>query len=231
MTTGRNGRSKTGADADNDKNIGLQTYSRIKQMLLDYQLVPGQRLVFIDLAHKLGVSRSTINNALSILARQGYLDFVHNQGYRVHEITRAEAESLFEVRIYLELCAVDKLFDNDGITEERIALLGERNRRYKENALEGVSRASFILNEQFHVCYVEMAGNKYLTDYIKEVNQKVFLRHRVEGYQMKRTLEVVREHDLILEALACRRREAAKDAIRNHILAGQDYVFKRMHVS
>jgi DNA-binding GntR family transcriptional regulator len=197
-------------------------------MLLDYRLVPGQRLVFIDLANKLGVSRTTINNALSILASQGYLDFVHNQGYRVHEITREEAESLFEIRIYMEMCATEKIFDGDNITDEKIGVLEQKNRLYKENALEGVSRASFILNEQFHMCYIEMAGNKYLTDYIREINQKVFVRHRVEGYQMKRTLEVIEEHDRILNAIKDRKRDDAKAAIRSHILAGQDYIFKKL---
>lgn len=219
------------SSAENEKNIGLQTYARIKQMLLDYRLVPGQRLVFIDLANKLGVSRTTINNALSVLANQGFLDFVHNQGYRVHEVTREEAESLFEIRIYLELCATDKLFDKDNITDEDIETLAHKNEMYRKNALEGVSRTSFILNEEFHVCYIDMAGNKYLSDYIKEINQKVFIRHRVEGYQMKRTMEVIEEHGRILEAIKRHDRNAAKEAIKSHILAGQDYIFKKLFAS
>lgn len=228
MTSGKKDSLKTVSTAENDKNIGLQTYGKIKQMLLDYQLVPGQRLVFIDLANKLGVSRTTINNALSVLANQGFLDFVHNQGYKVHEVTREEAELLFEIRIYLELCATDKIFDNNNITDEKLDILTQKNQLYEKNALEGVSRASFILNEEFHVCYIDMAGNKYLSDYIKEINQKVFIRHRVEGYQMKRTFEVIKEHDRIRDALQCRNRDAAKEAIKAHILAGQDYIFKKL---
>lgn len=213
---------------ENEKNIGIQTYGKIKQMLLEYQLVPGQRLVFVDLAKKLGVSRTTINNSLSILANEGFLDFVHNQGYRVHEVTREEAELLSEVRIYLEMCALDKIFSNDNvnITEERLALLEQKSDLYKKNAMEGVSRASFILNEQFHVCYINMAENKYLTDYIREINQKVFIRHRVEGYQMKRTLEVIHEHDAILNALKSRNKDLAKAAIKSHIESGQKYIFE-----
>ena len=231
MTREKKDSLKVVSTAENEKNIGLQTYGKIKQMLLDYQLVPGQRLVFIDLANKLGVSRTTINNALSILANQGFLDFVHNQGYRVHEVTQEEAESLFEIRIYLELCATDKIFDDGNITDEKIDVLTNKNKMYEKNALEGVSRASFILNEEFHMCYIDMAGNKYLTDYIKEINQKVFIRHRVEGYQMKRTMEVIKEHDRILDAIKCRNRDAAKGAIKSHILAGQDYIFKKLFAS
>lgn len=216
---------------ENEKNIGLQAYGKIKQMLLDYQLVPGQKLVFVDLAKKLGVSRTTINNALSILANEGFLDFVHNQGYRVHEVTREEAKLLTELRIHLELFAIDKIFDNGRITDERLMLLEQKSALYKKNAMEGVSRFSFILNEQFHVCYINMAENKYLTDYIKEINQKIFLRHRVEGYQMKRTLEVIQEHDVILNALKSRNKDLAKEAIKSHIESGQKYIFETLFSS
>ena len=43
-------------------------YRKIKEMMLSYDLVPGQRLVFVDLARRLGVSRTPVNTALSILA-------------------------------------------------------------------------------------------------------------------------------------------------------------------
>ena len=73
-------------------NLTLKVYHRIIELMLNYEIVPGQRLVFIDLAKQLGVSRTPVNNALSILAQEGYLDFVPNQGYSVHKLTRKEAE-------------------------------------------------------------------------------------------------------------------------------------------
>ncbi len=80
-------------------------YRKIKEMMFDYEIVPGQRLVLIDLANRLEVSRTPINNALNLLAQEGFLDFIPNQGYRVHEITRQEAGHLYEVREILELGA------------------------------------------------------------------------------------------------------------------------------
>ena len=68
------------------KNLTLKVYNRIMKLMLDYEIVPGQRLVFVDLANQLKVSRTPVNNALSILAQEGYLDFVPNQGYSVRQI-------------------------------------------------------------------------------------------------------------------------------------------------
>ncbi|KAB2840081.1 GntR family transcriptional regulator, partial [bacterium] len=84
-------------------NLTLKVYHRIIELMLNYEIVPGQRLVFIDLAKQLGVSRTPVNNALSILAQEGYLDFVPNQGYSVHKLTRKEAENLYEFREVLEV--------------------------------------------------------------------------------------------------------------------------------
>ncbi len=78
--------------------------------MLNYEIVPGQRLVFIDLAKQLNVSRTPVNNALSILAQQGYLDFVPNQGYSVHKLTQKEAETSMKFVKYWRLASSERRF-------------------------------------------------------------------------------------------------------------------------
>jgi DNA-binding GntR family transcriptional regulator len=46
-----------------------------------------------------------------------------------------------------------------------------------------------------------MAGNSYLTDYFREVYQRIFLRHRIEGLHAGRAQEVVLEHDQLFDAI------------------------------
>ena len=213
-------------DRQNNTNLTLKTYERIRKMLLDYELSPGQRLIFVDLAKKLEVSRTTVNNALSILANQGFIDFIPNQGYRVHEITKDEMDSIYEIRIFLELGAIDKVMTY--ITAQDIKVLKQHKEEYESNALEGVSRKSFIINEQYHFCYIDMANNRYLNEYFKELNQRVYVRHRVEGYEKKRTLEVIKEHDAIFNAIKHGNKRLAKKAIINHILSAKKYIYKHL---
>ena len=63
-------RKRTGKrrPSDNDKNLTQMVYEQFKEMMLHYELIPGQRLIFADLANRLGVSRTPVNTALSILA-------------------------------------------------------------------------------------------------------------------------------------------------------------------
>ncbi|NNG01226.1 MAG: GntR family transcriptional regulator [Desulfobacteraceae bacterium] len=203
-------------------NMTDQVYHKIKEMMFDYKIVPGQRLVFTDLAEKLGVSRTPVNNALSLLAKEGFLDLVPHQGYRVHELTRDEADSLLELRLILELGSLERVLAQ--MTAKRIKILEKKKNQYEEAALTGVNRGTFILNEDFHYCYMEMAKNVYLLDYFKEINQRVFIRHRVEGYSAERTREVIQEHNQIYEAICRKDLKQARTAIEQHIIAGKEYI-------
>lgn len=206
-----------------EKSLTEVIYYKIKKMMLDYEIIPGQRLIFSDLAKRLGVSRTPVNNALSILANEGFLDFVPNQGYTVHQITKEEAESLYEMREILELGAIEKVIKN--LSPQKIEKL-ERQKILFENAVEdNLTRERFILDQEFHVSIMEISENKYLPDYFREIYQRIFLRHRVESLRTGRAKNVISEHRQLLEAVKNRDIEEAKKMVSFHISAGREYVF------
>jgi DNA-binding GntR family transcriptional regulator len=216
-------RIRSTANRSGDKNLTQMVYRKIKGMMLSYDIVPGQRLIFIDLAKKLGVSRTPVNNALSILANEGFLDFVPNQGYSVHQITREEADALYEVREVIELGAIGQAIRK--LTPEKLGLLERQKSLYEKSVLEQVTRGRFTLDQEFHAAYVQMAENPYLTDYFREVYQRIFLRHRIEGLPAGRAREVVLEHDEIFKAISLKDVDTAKELIKYHIKAGKEYIF------
>lgn len=196
------------------KNLTFAAYDRIKEMMLDYEIVPGQRLVFIDLANQLGVSRTPVNNALSILAKEGYLDFVPNQGYSVHRLTEEEAEKLYEVREILEMGAVGKAITL--MTPGKLQRF-EKCKHDIEQSISGwVDRKFFILDTEFHANLVDMCENEYLTERYREICQKIFLRFRVEDLKVERLKEIVKEHDALFEAVCNRDVEKTKELVRRH---------------
>lgn len=206
-----------------DKNLTQMVYRKIKEMMFNYQIVPGQRLVFIDLAKKLGVSRTPVNNALGILANEGFLDFVPNQGYSVHEITKEEAAFLYEIRELLELGAIGNAIRK--LTPEKLKGLKRQKDLYEKAVIDQVSRGRFTLDQEFHAHYIHMAENPYMTDYFREVYQRIFLRHRIEGLRAGRAREVVLEHQQIFDAIRLKDSKKAKNLIRYHIRVGREYIF------
>lgn len=220
-TMKKNGRNNNASGGE--KNLTQWVYEQIKGMMLNYEIIPGQRLVFVDLARRLRVSRTPVNNALSILAKEGFLDFVPNQGYAVHQITEEEAGSLYEIREIIELGAVGKAIRK--LTPERLSSLEQKKRLYEKAVAARVSRDRFVLDQEFHAAYVELSENVYLGDYFREVYQRIFLRHRIEGLRAGRAEAVVFEHREILEAIGTRDVDRAKESIKFHIGAGKRYIF------
>jgi DNA-binding GntR family transcriptional regulator len=205
---------KGSADVKQRKNLTLAAYDRILEMMINYDIVPGQRLVFVDLAEQLGVSRTPVNNALSILAKEGYLDFIPNQGYTVHKITRDEAEALYEIREILEIGTISKAIRR--MTSEMIATFKQNKESYEKAITDRVHRGLFVLDTDFHAAVIEMIGNPLLVDRYRDLCKRIFLRFRVETLSIDRIHEIVQEHEALFEAICIRDVALAKDLVKRH---------------
>jgi DNA-binding GntR family transcriptional regulator len=196
------------------KNLTLAVYDSIKEMMLNYDIVPGQRLVFVDLAKQLGVSRTPVNNALSILAKEGYLDFVPNQGYSVHKLTLEEAQSLYEIREILEIGTIGKAIRN--MAPEKLEVMDKKRLEYENSISDRVHRKLFILDAEFHASIIGMINNIYLVERYRDLCQRIFLRFRTEDLRLDRQKEIVKEHKSLCEAVRNKDVDWAKDLIRMH---------------
>ena len=74
----------------------------LRELILGAELPPGSRLGEVELAERLGVSRTPVREALSRLAAEGLVDVSPNRGARVATWTVAELEGVFDLRISLE---------------------------------------------------------------------------------------------------------------------------------
>lgn len=213
-----------GASENGERSLTQMAYRKIEEMILHYEIIPGQRLVFVDLAKKIGVSRTPVNNALSMLANEGFLDFVPNQGYMVHELTREEADDLSYVREIIELGAIKLAIQK--LTPEKLEILRRKKEVLSKKLKEGhLTRVNFVLDLEFHTCYIEMAGNPYLTDYFREIYKRIFLRHRLEGLSIARNKRVDLEHEELFRAISRRDIRKTNGLIRKHIWAAEEYIF------
>lgn len=197
-----------------NKNLTIKVYNQIKDLMLNYELVPGQRLVFVDLAKRLNVSRTPVNNALSILAQEGYLDFVPNQGYSVRRLKRKEAEELYQIREVLEVGFIVQAIRN--MNDKSLEKLRSCKEAYENLISLHVTRKMFIIDTEFHLAIMEMTGNDLLCDRYLEICRKIFLRFRIEDLVMSRIEEIRKEHESLFEAICLKDVELAKTRVREH---------------
>ena len=105
-------------------------FKTLRQAILKGELKPGERLMEIQLANKLGVSRTPIREAIRKLEEEGLVIMTPRKGAVVAEITEKSLRDTLEVRRSLEKLAVRLACDR--ITSEGIAELKETERRFEE---------------------------------------------------------------------------------------------------
>src|SRR5215218_1432465 len=76
--------------------------SELRELILGGALTAGTRLGEVELAERLGVSRTPVREALGRLAAEGLVEIVPNRGARVASWTVAELEGVFDLRSALE---------------------------------------------------------------------------------------------------------------------------------
>ena len=74
----------------------------LRELILGGELTPGARLGEVELAERLGVSRTPVREALSRLAAEGIVEIQANRGARVATWTVAELEGVFDLRSTIE---------------------------------------------------------------------------------------------------------------------------------
>ncbi|TKB33417.1 MAG: GntR family transcriptional regulator, partial [Mesorhizobium sp.] len=84
-----------------DGNLRAQVYQQIRLTIQHGELAPGQKLVDVDIAAQLGISRMPVRDALMQLVHEGYLVGT-TRGFTLPTLTATDVADIFEVRRLLE---------------------------------------------------------------------------------------------------------------------------------
>src|SRR5690606_36227986 len=90
-------------------NLADRVYQAIKEDIFEFRLQPGTRFTETEVARRTAASRTPVRPALYRLQREGYLEVYFRNGWRVRPFDFDYFEELYDVRIVLELAAVERL--------------------------------------------------------------------------------------------------------------------------
>lgn len=198
---------------------------RIRQMVLDRELAPGERLNEVELAAEYGVSRTPLREALKVLAAEGLVELVPNRGAWVTQVTREDIEANFEVMAVLEGLAGElaaQRIGEAGLNRVR-DLQSEMGRSFERKDLPAYFRA----NQAVHSVILEAAGNPALATAHRMVSTKVLSFRYRANLSRKRWSEALREHEVILGLLELGHSRELGAVLRAHILKKLDVVLQQ----
>ena len=203
-----------------------EAYRQIKQMIFDQKLIPGQRLVNQDLVDKLNMSRTPIINALNRLVQDGFVAFESFRGFYVKPIDLQEVWDAFGVREALEVYTVEQAIklSDDGDMQE----LENKLREYADYQPHYYTRKKFLLDSNFHFQIAAMTKNNVLKWLLKRNFEHIYLRARLENYDIQRMANAVDEHKRLVRKMKNKDIIGSIELIRNHIQKARDLVIRAL---
>jgi DNA-binding GntR family transcriptional regulator len=188
-------------------------YGRVRGEIVNGVLRPNQRLVEVELAERLGVSRTPVRETLQRLEVDGLVQR-RRGGWVVHEHSADEIRSIYEVRAALEGYAA--LLAAGRATAEEVGAL---DALYPpgDAALALPPDTQVELNERFHDGVIAAAGNARLAQLCWASRQYYFNRRIARGYDAEETRRSIDGHRRIVGALAQGDGPTAEARAREHV--------------
>ncbi len=203
-------------------------FRTLRQAILTGEMKPGERLLEIHLANKLGVSRTPIREAIRMLELEGLVIMVPRRGAQVAQITEKSMSDVLEVRCALDVLAVELACER--ITAEAVEELREACRAFEKATVTRDVHVIAKADVAFHDIIFKAAGNPRLTQMINNLAEQMY-RYRFEYIKDESQHQMlIREHCLICESIEKRDVEAAKDAIRKHIENQENSIIRQIRL-
>ncbi|UWP60940.1 GntR family transcriptional regulator [Ruminococcus gauvreauii] len=204
-------------------------FNTLRDAILHGELLPGERLMEITLANRLGVSRTPVREAIRKLELEGLVIMVPRKGAQVAQITEKDLNDVLEVRLGLEELAMQ--FACERIGEPQLEQIREAALEFEQVMESDDITALAQADVKFHELIYEATKNRRLIQIINNLREQMY-RYRIEYLKdsnARRTL--VKEHREIYEALKERDHKKANDCMRDHIENQQKAIIKSLHES
>ena len=192
-----------------------QALQAIREAIRKGKLKPGDRLVEMQLAEEMHISRFPIREALRYLEKEGLVETKPFKGTYVAQLTERDMEELYSLRSAIEEFAVRILIKD--IDAEKIAQLKSifksMQQASKNEDLDNLISEDF----RFHQTICELSGHRKLLEvWLTLENQlRVFLT--IEKQVFGNSAQYVKSHNPILKAIQERKMRPAQKAIRDHL--------------
>ena len=190
-------------------------FNTLRQAILRGELKPGERLMEIQLANKLGVSRTPVREAIRKLELEGLVLMVPRKGAEVAEITEKSLKDVLEVRKALEELAVQLACEK--ITKEDIQELEKAGEDFKKVLKSRDITEIAEADVRFHDVIYMATDNQKLISLLNNFREQMY-RYRVEYLKKEEVhTQLIAEHDAIVESVAKRDKERATSIVCQHI--------------
>lgn len=213
-------------ELENYKPLREVVFETLRQAIISGLFKPGERLMEVQLAEQMGVSRTPVREAIRKLELEGFVAMVPRKGAYVSGISVKDIIDVFEVRASLEGLAASLAAER--ITEEELKEL-EKSLLQSSEVITGENINIFVEKDtNFHELLYRYSKNQRLANIITHLKEQI-QRFRTTSLSLPgRTKDAVDEHKKIVEAISDRNAELAYTLAREHIESAEQSFLKAL---
>jgi DNA-binding GntR family transcriptional regulator len=193
-------------------------YRRLRQLIVEGALAPGQRIFENDLADQLGISRTPLREALKVLAAEGLVTMKLRRGAYVTEVSERDLVEVFHLLALLESDAAGVVAQD--ASDAQIAELAAIHQQLEATVSD--RDAFFAANERFHMRLLDIAGNRWRNQMVADLRKVMKLYRHHSLFKQGRLEASLKEHRKIMAALKSRNAALARQLMQQHLAHGKD---------
>ena len=203
-------------------------FQTLRQAILRGELKPGERLMEIHLANRLGVSRTPIREAIRKLELEGLVTMIPRRGAEVAQITEKSMNDVLEVRRAMDALCVELACDR--ITDEELEALKKACEGFEQAVKTRDAKKIAQADVALHDIIVQATGNKRLIQLVNNLSEQMY-RYRFEYIKdFSQHEKLVEEHRIIYESIVKKDRETASTAAKLHIDNQKKAIIKQIRL-
>ncbi len=206
-------------------------FNTLREAIIVGELKPGERLMEVQLAEKMGVSRTPVREAIRKLELEGLVSMVPRKGAHVADLSVKDIMDVLEVRATLDGLAT--MLSANRITDEEFKELKHVHGQFANYVEKDNLQGSIKKDVEFHDIIYRSSRNDKLIQIANNLREQV-QRFRViylKDYSSPK--DIVREHAEIIDAILKKDPEASRRVAQKHIKNQEETIIKaikRNHV-
>lgn len=192
-----------------------QVVERLRDMIVETELAPGERIDEKSLCQEFGISRTPLREALKVMASEGLVELLPNRSPRVSPLTADIVGDLFEFISWLDyqagLLAAEKVTDKDLRELDRI------HRQMQRLHERGDRIEYYRMNAALHISIVEIVGNAVFTSTYATLMAQTQRARFIAIKSQDHWDRGIREHEQMLDLLADKNGQSLAELMRSHV--------------
>jgi len=199
-------------------HLGKEILRKLRERILNWHYPPGRHLGEEMLCAEFAASRIPVREALRVLAEQGLVDKVPNQGCYVKQPDVEGLHHLYDYRLALESFVVERLAETGPGPELEAGIRATWEPLLLIRADEPVDGDVLVkADEDFHLGLAKAVGNPYIVETLADINERLRFVRLVVITTPHRVQSTAGEHLAVLDALVKKDADAARRALRHNI--------------